>query len=324
MSIHRVSLTGGLLASALVVIGLGCSGNSPKPDASSGTGGAPSDGGGAGHDGSTGSDVAPTDGSAGRDGGGTDLATGDVATDSRGDAGDAGRDGSSVCTTFFGAANPVQYAFNGGANAGWYHFLHDSDPPNPSTGVTTSLGASYTDGKSCPGALLLRVNFMAYGLPNAQAPSGSAEFFYGVSPGGRSWTAYKNLHAWIKVEATDYQQLAGVYFYVKSGNQMKYQSAPVATGTDVSNGEFRELVIDLTNVGTGPFTGVTASDVQLIGFQVLLINTAPPTGAPATPSPVTLLVDDIWLEALPASDAGTDGGAGDVAADAPSDTPAGG
>ena len=317
MFTHRISLTGGFLASALVVIGIGCS-SAPKPaggtggapDAGGGTGGAPSDGGGAGRDGSTG-----VDGSAGRDGGGNDVATGD----SRPDAGDLGSDGPSTCTTFFGAANPVQYAFNGGANGGWYQFLND--PPN--SGLTTSLGASFTDGHSCPGALLLRVNFTAYGLPNAQAPSGSTEIFYASSPGGRNWTAYKNLHAWIKVEATDYQQLAGVYFYVKSGNQMKYQSAPVATGADLSNGQFRELVVDLTNVGTGPFNGVTANDVQLIGFQVLL-NMAPPTGAPATPSPVNLLADDIWLEALPASDAGADGGDSDAAGDAATDTPAGG
>jgi len=324
VSTHRVSLRGGLLASALLLIGVGC-GSSPKPaggtggatDAGAGTGGAPSsDGGGTGgRDGGTGSDVAPTDGGGGRDGGGTEVATGDSRPDT---SAEAGSDGPSVCTTFYGAANPVQYAFNGGANNGWYQFLHDSDTPNPSTGVTTSLGASFSDGKSCPGALLLRVNFMTYGLSTAQAPSGSTETFFGSTPNGRNWSAYKNLHAWIKVEATDYQQLAGVYFYVKSGNQMHYQDA-VATGATLNNGQFHELVVDLSVVPTGPFNGVVANDIQLIGFQVLL-NMAPPTGAPATPSPVNLLVDDIWLEALPVSDAGTS----DAATDAPADAPSGG
>jgi len=54
---------------------------------------------------------------------------------------------------------------------------------------------------------------------------------------------------------------------------------------------------------------------------------APPAGAPATPSQVILLMDDIWLEALPPSDAGTDGGGeggAETGGDAPTDTPAGG
>jgi len=48
-----------------------------------------------------------------------------------------------------------------------------------------------------------------------------------------------------------------------------------------------------------------ANDVQLIGFEVAL-NQTPPTGAPATPSQAVLSVDDIWLEALPPGDGGTD------------------
>jgi hypothetical protein len=92
----------------------------------------------------------------------------------------------------------------------------------------------------------------------------------------------------------------------------------------LSDGQFRELVLDLTDPGTGPFNGVTPSDIQLMGFEVLL-NMAPPAGAPATPSQVILLMDDIWLEARPPSDAGADAGdGGDLAGDAASDTPAGG
>ena len=290
MQKHRIAILGGLFTGALAVVG--CS-SAPAPRQDAGSGGATGTGG------------------ANADGG-----------DARADASDGATDASGPCVTSFGAGNPVQYAFNGGANAGWYQFVTD----NGNTGVTTSLGASFTDGHTCPGALLLGVNFTAYGLPTAQAPSGSAETYFGATPNGRNWTAYKNLHAWIKVTTADYQQISGVYFYVKSGNQMKYQSAPVVTGPDLSDGRFRELVVDLTNPGSGPFNGVTPSDVQLMGFQVLL-NMAPPTGAPTTPSQVILLMDDIWLEALPPSDAGSDGGGdggAEAGADAPAVTPAGG
>ena len=310
---HRISLLGGLFTGALAVVGCGSSTPTPRQDGGSGgatgTGGAPADGGAGRDGGDSGSGGAPADGGA------------DVA-DSQADASDARMDVSGPCVTDFGAGNPVQYAFNGGANLGWYQFVSPQGAD-----LTTSLGASFTDGHSCPGALQLGVNFTAYGSnPNAQAVAGSAETYFGAPPNGRNWTAYKSLHAWIKVMTADYQQIAGVYFYVKSGNAMKYQSAPVPSSQDLSDGRFRELVVDLTNPGTGPFNGVTPSDVQLMGFQVLL-NMAPPAGAPATPSQVILLMDDIWLEALPPSDAGTDGGGeggAEAGADAPADTPAGG
>ena len=307
---NRVLVFGGFLTSALAVVG--CSGSSstpPKDGAATGgapgTGGAKADGGADSHDastgtGGTGAGGAPADGGAGRDGASSD-------------AGDVHGDGPSVCITSYGAGNPVLYAFNGGVNLGWYQF--SNDPPDG--GVTTSLGASFTEGPMCPGALQLGVNFTAYGTPGGMAQSGSIETYFGDSPNGRHWTAYKNLHAWIKVLTADYQQIAGVYFYVKSAAQVRYQAATsVPTGSDLSNGQFREVVIDLTNPGTGPMNGVAANDVQLMGFQVLL-NNAPPTGAP-TPSQVILLVDDIWLEALPPSDAGADG------SDAAPDAPAGG
>jgi hypothetical protein len=261
-----------------------------------------------------GSDLATGAGGRADDGGSGDAAARDTSAEAgAGDASDASdaSDGPTTCTTFYGAGNPVQYAFNGGANIGWYQFVEHDDT---NTGLTSSLGASFTERRSCPGALMLAVNFTAYGSPTAHGESGSAEIFYGNPPNGRNWSAYKAVHAWVKVQTADPLGLDGVNFYVRSGNRTKYLSD---FGASAMLTDWHELVLDLTNVGTG-FPGVISSDIQVMGFEVVLHMT-PPAGAPATPSQVILLVDDIWLEALPVPDGGTgdgatDRGAGDGAA----------
>ena len=220
----------------------------------------------------------------------SDLAT-DLSADSPDAAGDAARD-TRPCVTDFGASNPLQFAFNGGVNGGWNQFVgHDE----ADAGLTTSLGASFTEGHSCPGALSFAVNFSAYG----PRESGATEYFYAVSPNGRNWSAYKALHAWIKIQSVDPLALDGVYFYVKSGGNAKYQSD---FGAGATLADWHELVVDLTNPGTG-FGGVIPTDIQLMGFEVVL-RTSPPPGGPATPSQIILLADDIWLEGLPPGDAG--------------------
>jgi hypothetical protein len=234
----------------------------------------------------------------------TDAIASDATADSRADA-------SGACVTSFGAGNSVQYAFDLGANAGWYQFVgHDEG----NTGLTSSLGASFTDGHSCPGSLVFAANFMAYQTATLHNESAATEIYFTASPNGKNWSAYKALHAWIKVQTADRLGLNGVNFYVKS-NTDKYQGAyaPSAMLTD-----WHEVVIDLT-VPVSGFNGVVANDVQLIGFEVAL-NQTPPTGAPATPSPAILSVDDIWLEALAPADGGatgdgaaSDGGASDGA-----------
>ena len=187
---------------------------------------------------------------------------------------------------------------------GWYTFVDGMTATN----LTTSQGASLTEGHSCPGALQLIVNFTGYGGAHE---AGFTEFYFGFTPNGRDWSAYKNLHAFVKLVA-DYREIDSVFFYVKSGMQMKYQSA-TATGVSLSNGQWQELVIDLTNVG-GPSSGVAANDVQQMGFEVLL-KAAAPTAGPATPTQAFLYADDIYLEAKPPSDGGTSDAASDGASD---------
>jgi hypothetical protein len=257
----------------------------------------------------TGTMVDARDGSAG-DTGTTDApadAPADVPTDTGTDLGatdvrEAGPDTSGPCVTSFGAGNTVLYAFNLGANEGWKTFVNNDG----SNTLTTSLGASYSEGHSCPGSLQVGANFVAYQPPAQHNESASAELYYTASPNGRNWSAYRSLHAWIKVQTADVLGLNGVYFYVKSGGGAKYTSA-FAASADLA--DWTELVVDLVDPGSG-FNGIIPTDVQQFGFEVAL-NQTPPTGAPATPSPAILYVDDVWLEAKPPSDGGT----GDAASD---------
>lgn len=306
----RLLVLGSFLVGA--VIATGCGSSSSSIDGAAGkTGSGGSGAGGKGMDAGADKGSTPDTGSDTSGAGGSADAHGDLATDTGTDTGagdtaidmavdtptDTPRD-TAPCVTSYGAGNPVQFAFNGGVNAGWTTFAtHNSD----TTGLTTSLSASYTDGRMCAGALVLGLNFTSYGQ------SGAIEYFYGVSPNGRNWTGYKALHAWLKAETDTLSELNGVNFYMKSGNQVYYQATFVA-GANL--GDWHEFVIDLTrapNAGNG--SGVMINDVQQIGFEAYL-NAAPATGAPATPSQVLLVVDDIWLEAAPPSDAGTTDAAG--------------
>ncbi len=217
----------------------------------------------------------------------TDTGAGDVVADM---AMDTGPQDVGPCVTNYGAGNQVLYAFDGGANGGWTAFVKFDDSH---TMFTTSLAASFTEGHSCPGSLLLGANFNAYGTREAA----SIERYYG----GIDWTGYKALHAWIKVESADPSALNGVYFYATSGANQAFYQSDFAAGANL--GGWQQVVIDLTRAPNAG-AGVMLNDVMAIGFEALL-NTAPAVGAPAAPSEIFLLADDIWLEAAPPADAGT-------------------
>jgi hypothetical protein len=306
----RLLILGGFLMGAMgATLFAGCSGSSGN-NGSGGSGGSGTGGrGGAGGSGvDAGTDHGSTADTGTGTGGSNADARGDLATDRGTDTGsgdtsvdmavdtpvDTGHDAGGPCVTDYGAGNPVQFAFDGGANGGWVVFqTHYTGNPDPL--FTRSLAASFTEGYSCPGALLEALNFASYGQ------SGAIEYFYGVSPAGRNWTGYKALHARIKMETSTPSEVSGVTFYMKSGNQAYYQS-DFAAGASLA--DWHEVVIDLTRApNTTNGSGVMITDVQQIGFETFL-NPAPAAGAPATPSPVYLLADDIWLEAAPAPDAG--------------------
>ena len=209
MRLSRISMVSCGLAYALVVM-VGCGSKSATPK-DGGTGGTSTTGGTTGTGGRSGSGgvVGATGGTVGNGGGGSGGAN--TNTDAGADRTDGGDGATGPCTTTFGPNNPVQFAFNGGANNGWYQYVGaTSDLAN--SGLTTSLGASFTDGNSCPGALQFAVNFTAYGPPNGHGESGSTEIFYGAPPNGKNWSPYKNLHAWIKMQTADFLGIDGVYF----------------------------------------------------------------------------------------------------------------
>ena len=303
----RLWILGGFLAGAMIAVGCGSSSSSTDGGAAGHTGSGGSGAGGKGAGGSmdAGADKGPATDAGGDTSGaggsgstdaqadkGTDAGSGDTAMDMAVDTPtDTPRD-TGPCVTDYGAGNPVQFAFDGGANQGWTVFgTHNSQFP-------LSNAASFTEGHSCPGALILGLNFTAYGQ------SAATEFFYGLPPNGKNWTGYKALHAWLKAETDTLSELTGVYFYMKSGSQAFYQNNFVA-GANLS--DWHEVVIDLTRAPNNG-NGVVINDVSQIGFEAAL-NAGPAAGAPATPSQVLLLVDDIWLEAAPPSDAGAvDGG----------------
>ncbi len=313
---NRLLILGGFLVGTMIATG--CGSSTSSTDGAAGKGGAGGSGsGGSGMDAGLDHGGLPdvgTDTTSGAGGkldagldmaadhatgaGGSDAASDTAANDAPMDkAVDTAPQDAGPCVTNYGAGNPVQFAFDGGANGGWNAFVtHGAANLFP-----ISLAASFTEGRSCPGSLLLGLNPTAYGQ------SGAIEFFYGVSPAGRNWTGYKALHAWIKAESADLTALNGVYFYMKSGNQVYYQS-DFAAGASLS--DWHEVVIDLTrapNIGNG--SGVMITDVQQIGFEAAL-NTGPGVGAPAAPRQVLLLADDIWLEAAPAPDGGAGDGGG--------------
>jgi hypothetical protein len=292
------------------MVAAGCGSSSPKSGAGGTTGSGGSGAGGKGAGGSgvdAGVDKGPTTDAGGdtSGAGGSADAHGDVATSTDTGSGDTAMDvavdsptdtphDTGPCVTNYGAGNPVQYAFNGGVNGGWYTYGRDDS----NTGLTTSLGASFTEGRQCAGSVILATNFTAFGTHE----SGFLETFFNTA---LNWTAYKALHAWIKVESADLTALNGVYFYVKSGPQNADYQSDFAAAVGLS--DWHEVVIDLTHPANNG-AGVLPTQIDLIGFEAYL-NTAAAGGSPATPSQVLLLVDDIWLEALPPSDAGaTDGG----------------
>ncbi len=228
------------------------------------------------------------------DSGGSDVSVADTGA---GDTGphDTGSDVSGPCVTSVGPRDRLLFAFNGGANSGWNHFS-TSDLVDGG-GLTTSIGASFTDGHPCAGALLLAVNFMSYAAPTVHGEAAAIEYYYAASPNGQNWSAYKALHAWIKLQTADPLELAGVYPYVRSGPASSYQGTAAMT-SDLT--DWHEVIIDLT-------TGGVPTDVVKFGFEVTL-NMSPPPGASPTPSPVYLLIDDIWLEGLIPADAGAGDG----------------
>jgi hypothetical protein len=255
-----------------------------------GAGGKGGTGGGGNVAGTTGAGGTGEAGSAGGGGaGGTGGGAGGSAGGTGGSAGGGGATG--VCTTSF--PGRLLFDFDGGANAGWGAVV---DGDNANSGLAPSFGSTLADGHTCPGAIMVDVPFTAYSSKEAV----SATFNYGTAA---DWTGFSKLHFWIKIETSTIAELNGVQTFIQSNGYAIYTSQFTNASPTFVNGDWQEVVMDLDPSSNTP----VLSTVNQLGVQVLLASAAPSAG-PATPNPVTFLVDDIWLEAAPSGDGGAGAG----------------
>lgn len=202
--------------------------------------------------------------------------TGGLGTDGGADAG--------ACMTSFGPGSTLLFAFDHGANIGWSGQV-DTDPGNSNLAASLSLGATVTDGHTCPGAVTFTSPFTTYGPGGTAVEQTALTHFYGTPQ--PDWTGSSKLHLWAKVVTDSPAAVNGIQAYVSSGPAFTFtgQFAGLAAA-----GGWQEIVIDFTM-----HPEIVFSRIDGIGVEVQLKAAAPAAG-PATPPSVTLLVDDIWLE----------------------------
>ncbi len=187
------------------------------------------------------------------------------------------------------AAAPLQpellFGFDNGADLGW--------GANPTANTTLSVGASLTDGHSCPGAVSLYATYAAYG------PNPLLSFNYGGNGGGSvDWSGRTKLHMWVKVLTTNYSTVAYVQAFV-SANGYVFMSGGGFNGTQLSDGAWHESIFNIPPVPANPNPeGGAVFDPAFVNAFGAQIGTqsAAADGGPSVPPPTTLLVDDIWLE----------------------------
>jgi hypothetical protein len=274
-------------------------------------GGDDTNGGSAGSAGtSTGSGGTPgsggTTGSGGTAGTGGTTGTGGTAGAGGGTVSDASIEAGCTCTGAACTPAGVLYSFDPGADAGattgWSSFVADSADSGLTAG--TVIGSSTAEGHTALGSLEVTVPFSSFGAMEAV----SIQHNFGDSPGrgALDWSCKTKLHVWVKVAAPDAGSITGtvngIQVYVQSGNVpddagfhgYERYSPLFVNGSVFADGAFHEVVVDLTAAGTAA-TMVNLTDINQIGVQVLGLA-MPAEGGPATPSPVTLFIDDVSLE----------------------------
>jgi hypothetical protein len=300
MTKSQLGLLGSVLAAgALAIAGCGGGGGSGggtggKADAG-GTGGKV-DGGGTGGrvDGGAAGMTATDAGVGGRTDGGAD------ASDARVDTGpgDTG-----PCVTSFGSSSRLLSSFDNG-NVGWSAGV---------SGLAYTFASLRNDGHTCPGAISLNVQYMAYGDSGADVES-----TYGTAA---DWTGFTKVHAWAKLATATFAAVGGVQAFVQSNGYANYANGGYVNASTFMDGNWHEIVFDMLNPGFGT---VTFNAINRIGIQVV-VQGARADGGPPAPTEVTLVVDDVWLEAAPPPDAapdvsvdtGVDAPAADTGVDAP-------
>jgi hypothetical protein len=162
---------------------------------------------------------------------------------------------------------------------GWFAY---AEGPTADTALKASTtGWSSTEGHSCPGSLTMTGAFTAYG--NGDKLMALVNF-------NANWAtpkAYVRLHAWVKVQipTTGTLDLSSVHIQANTNNFTGYteSSLPASTFLD---GDWHEITHALV-VGTN----YVPENVNQMGIQIF-----PLAAGTDTPVPVTIFIDDIWLE----------------------------
>ncbi len=298
MTKSKINLLGSLfVAGALAAAGCGGGGSGGGTGGKGGSGSGGTTGTGGHATGGTGAGGTDTGGN-GAGGNGTGGKTDGGTTDS-GAGGAATPDGSvdaTPCTTSVGAGNLLLFAFDNGSITGWEH--QQSDPAD--AGLAPTISGTTTDGNTCPGAGVLTAPFTAYG-GTGNTEQAQIDYSFYSNGGPKSYVGYSKVHMAVKVVTDNYGEIAGLQPFVglvSNASPMTYPYIGQYTG-GINSNAWRQFTLDLSPNSSADFK------IGNLGAQIQLQQTAPGTG-PATPGTITVLIDDVWLEAAPAPDAGPD------------------
>jgi len=260
--------------------GTGATAGDGEVGGTAGKGGTGAEPGIGGEGGTGGNEPGPGPGGSGGDAAGGQAGAGGDGPGSGGDANDAGSGGEG------GQAAPlpchtVLFNFNTNPGGGIGTYL----TPNTGPVQSSTVEWSSTEGVAALGAAKLNATF---GALDEQAQLSV------YTPAG-TWACTTKLHAMIKLQsATDLSTLSGLNFSINSGpydDTGRYAAQFTSTANFALDTWYAiELPFATAGFQKPPNTLPLFSDVRSIGFQLHTQKTG------ATPTPVTLYVDDVWVE----------------------------
>jgi len=235
------------------------------------------------------------------DSGGGDSGSGTGGTDGSGGTGSGSESGIAACDSRAGLGLPAEAivvsTFDEGPPGGLSIFGNNGNIDPGLAGLTNAdFEFVAEDGNTCPGSLSLAIPFSIYQLTFDGSMFANIGF-----PASEDWTGTSSLHVLARLESASGDFSFGGF--VQAGINGSTFSTLFQGGLrgfgDFAAGEYVELIVDLT---AAPPTSLV--DVIQVNLQVGILQgvddnnggVAPPANAPATPSTITLHIDDIWRE----------------------------